>query len=159
MITKFQIFEKTNYVNFNIKGDNIIISLHNNKMDREDVDNIKLSDLSYNELVDYGIWKFIAISQRKYAIGSSYSFMKGFNINNDEVENSINQEIICIDDKAGPFGGKPTVVEGKLYLLYSYNRETKKCKVKNDNRFIWVSAERFCKTKNNYNKIIGKYNF
>jgi hypothetical protein len=160
MITEFKIFEKTDkYINFLIKGKDVIVKLDYNKMDRDDVDYIKTFDLSYHELIDYGIWNYIATSQRKYAIGSSYSFMKGFNVNSDEVENSINQEIICIDDKAGPFGGKPTVIEGKLYLLNSYNRETKKCKIKNDNRFIRVSADRFCKTKNNYNNDIGKYNF
>ena len=153
MITKFKIFEKNK--TFNIKGQNIIVDLSNNKIN--DIDYIRSFNLSYQELIFCDIWRHITNSQRKYAIGNKYSFVEPYGrIKTTEVESCIGQEILCIDDKAGPFGGKPSVKEGELYLLYAYNRETEKCKIKNNGRFINIGIDRFCKTDINVDTI--KYN-
>lgn len=156
MITKFKIFEKSK--TFNIKDQNIIVNLTNNKID--DIDYIRSLNLSYYDLVDSGIWSHITNSQRKYAIGDTYSFIQPFGrIKHEEIKKCMGQEILCIDDKAGPFGGKPTVTEGKLYTLYGFNEEVnrEKIKIKNDrDNFIQISPERFCKSDINVNTI--KYN-
>lgn len=156
MITQFKIFEKMK--TFTIKGEQIIMDLSNNKI--VNVDHVHSFNLSYQELIFCGIWSHISNSQKKYVIGSSYSFVEQYNrIRNEEVEKCIGQEILCIDDKAGPFGGKPTVTEGKLYTLYGYISEwnKEKCKIKNDNdKIIHISPERFCKTDINVD--MNKYN-
>jgi hypothetical protein len=155
MITNFKIFEKTK--TFNIKGQSINFELSNNKI--YDVDIIKNLDLSYQELIDCGLWQHITISQRRLVIGDTYSFFYGNfgDINHNKVKECIGQEVLCFNDKAGPFGGKPSITEGKLYDIYNYNDKTKKIKIKNDDgKFAQVSVDRFCKTSINLD--IFKYN-
>ena len=149
--------KKSPNATFNVKGKDVVLDLSYNKV--INVSYLRSLNLSYEELVDSDIWSHIAISQRKESIGNSYSFMK-YNIsqltgqwyseiNNKEITNCIGKEIVCINDKPGPYGGKPTITEGKTYILYGYspilNKE--KCKIKNDtDHMILISPERFCKS-------------
>lgn len=156
MITKFKLFEKI--ITLNVKGQNIDFTTSYNKI--YDTKYVKNLNLSYNELVDSGIWKYITTDQRRLVIGDSYSFLyddRGGSLDDDRVRKCIGSEVICFNDKAGPYGGKPTITEGKIYQIYDYNSETKKIKIKNDEgRFIHIYPDRFCKTTLSLN--VDKYN-
>lgn len=153
MITKFKLFEKI--ITLNVKDQNVSFTTSYNKI--YDPEYVKKLNLSYNELVDSGIWKYISTNDRRLAIGDSYSFLEGIGLSDDRVKKCIGHEVICFNDRAGSYGGKPTITEGKLYQIYDYNDDTQKIKIKNDEgRFIHIYADRFCKTSLSLN--VNKYN-
>jgi len=92
---------------------------------------------------------------KEYNVGDYITYSVRISINLSEVNNSNGSTILCFDDKPGEFGGKPTITEGKEYVVHDVKLE--KIKIKNDNnRLITLSIDRFCKTQ--FGVDVSKYN-
>lgn len=143
---------------FEVKGKIVYLHIDRGKYLVDFYDQLSKLDLSYEELVDSGIWKYVTNGDKRRVIGDTYSFVSKYNhVKVREVVECIGHEIVCINDKAGTYGGKPTITEGKLYNLIGYNGETEMIKIRNDNgRVVSISPSRFCKTKMSID--ISKYN-